>query len=637
MSATRDISLELTERWETLGIDAQTLQVDESGTLVRDVILDETLIASEALEATHVASEAEGALSTSMGSSLSVGQTIGQGGMGLIRVATQHALKREVVIKSVRSDVNQKQATHHILGEAWITGMLEHPNIIPIHDISRQDSGEPMIVMKRIEGQAWSELISADGSEGAELERHIDILRQVANAVHYAHSKGLIHRDLKPDNVMLGPFGEVYVLDWGIAAAFDPSLTGLPQVSQVTQLAGSPRYMAPEMVAIDTQRLGPRTDVYLLGAILHELLTGVPPHEGSTLVDTMRSAYASRTPRLDMTSDEGLVEVCRRAMSRDPQARYSTAEAFKEALEECLHHRGSRELAEQAHERLEELERWLSEIDEDSPDKGRQRAYELLSACRFGFNQALGDWPSNTAASEGLQRALSQMVRYELEHGSPGAAETLVSALPTPDPALKEAVEHGAQRSRQAVARLKQLEADADTLTGSGVRAASIMLQGVGLGLVAIVSGYIDRNVVPLGYEAMSATVGLFTLIHVPIVANISRFVEPTRTNRLLVHCGFFAALCYTCLWLFGWAQEIDFVTLLSINLAVASFGCGLLGLVLDRWLHVASLSFLIGAVVVTMLPNFKFEILGLAMMIGLGGTAVGWSRRGEQAAEDAT
>ena len=106
---------------------------------------------------------------------------------------------------------------------------LEHPNIIPVHDISREESGEPMIVMKRIEGEAWSALISPEGSEGAVLERHIDILRQVANAVHYAHSKGLIHRDLKPDNVMLGPFGEVYVLDWGIAVAFDTTLTDLPQ------------------------------------------------------------------------------------------------------------------------------------------------------------------------------------------------------------------------------------------------------------------------------------------------------------------------------------------------------------------------------------------------------------------------
>ena len=637
MSAPSDISLDLTQRWQTLGIDPKVLSTDEGGTLLRDAVLGETAIAKSALDATFVASiEPIGSgLATSAGSPISIGETIGQGGMGLIRVATQHALKREVVIKSVRSDVNQEQATAHILGEAWITGMLEHPNIIPIHDISRHNSGEPMIVMKRIEGEAWSALINREGSEGAELERHIDILRQVANAIHYAPSKGLIHRDLKPDNVMLGPFGEVYVLDWGIALAFDPALTGLPQAAQATQLAGSPRYMAPEMAAVDSARLGPRTDVYLLGAILHELLTGVPPHEGDTLVDTMHSAYASKTPRLDKSGDEGLAGVCRRAMSREPEARYSSAEAFREALEACMHQRGSRELAEQARERLAELERWLDDLDETLEDKGRQRAYELLSAARFGFNQALSDWPENPSAQAGLQRALTRMVHYELEHGSSRAAATLVSALPRADAELEALVESGAQKTREAAERLKALEAEADTTSGSRIRSASIMLQGFGLGLIALVSGYIDRNIFPLGYDAMTATVGLFALVHVPVVLALPRFVAPTRTNRLLVHCGFFAALFYTGLWLYGWATGVDFIATLSVNLAIASLGCGLLGLILDRWLLATSLSFLVGALLVPIWPDFKFEILGLAMMIGLGSTALGWSQRSESSAED--
>lgn len=650
MGSLSDISLDLTARWDTLGIDVETLRTDASGTLVHEAVLAETVTADggldatslatgqgDGLEATFIAGDADSRLSTSMGSSISVGQTIGQGGMGLIRVATQHALKREVVIKSVRADVNQKQATAHILGEAWITGMLEHPNIIPVHDISRHESGEPMIVMKRIEGEAWSALISKNGSEGAALERHIDILRQVANAVHYAHSKGLIHRDLKPDNVMLGPFGEVYVLDWGIAAAFDTSLTGLPQLSQVTELAGSPRYMAPEMVSVDTQHLGPKTDIYLLGAILHELLTGVPPHEGDSLVATMYSAFASETPRLDSAAEEGLADVCRKAMARDPDARYPSAKAFRDALETCLHQRGSRALADQAHESLTQLEAWLEKLDEASADKGRQRAYELLSVCRFGFNQALGDWPENPSALEGLQRALTRMVHYELEHGSSRAAATLVSALPAPDVELEALVNSGAQKTLQDAARLQELEAEADTLAGSRVRAASIMLQGVGLGMIAIVSGYIDRNILPVGYEAMTATVGLFALLHIPVATHLSRFVAPTRTNRLLVYCAFFAAVFYTGLWLYGWATGVAFTATLSVNLAIASLGCGLLGLVLDKWLLATSISFLMGALLVPIWPAFKFEILGLSMMIGLGSTALGWSQRGKVSAHHRT
>jgi hypothetical protein len=220
------------------------------------------------------------------------------------------------------------------------------------------------------------------------------------------------------------------------------------------------------------------------------------------------------------------------------------------------------------------------------------------------------------------------MVHYELKHGSSTAAAALISALPEPNPDLEALVESGAQKSRLAAERLKQLEADADITSGSGVRAASIMLQGVGLGIVALVSGYIDRNVMPVGYEIMTTIIGLFALIHVPIAMNLSRFVLPTRTNRLLVHCGFFAALFYTGVWLYGWAHGVPFVTTLSVNFAIASLGCGLLGIVLDRWLLVAAGSFLLGGLLVPILPTLKFEILGISMMIGLGGTAVGWSRR---------
>ncbi|MGB0588629.1 MAG: serine/threonine protein kinase [Myxococcota bacterium] len=631
MSDSQDIDLDLMAHWETLGVSSSALAVDTSGTLVRDVGLVDTLMVDAALDATQMAPKGDQDFKTSMGSSISIGETIGQGGMGLIRVATQHALRREIVVKSIRADVDQGKARAHILGEAWITGMLEHPNIIPIHDISLRDDDEPMIVMKRIEGQVWTESIDEGGCSGARLEHNVDILRQVANAVHYAHSKGLIHRDLKPDNVMVGPFGEVYVLDWGIALAFDEALEGLPQVRHVKHLAGSPRYMAPEMAAIDTDKLGPRTDVYLLGAILHELLTGSPPHDGERLIDVMQAAFASKTPRLDTVTADGLAEVCRKAMAREPEARYQTAEAFREALEECLHQRSSRSLSEQAGESLLELEAWLAAPKLEAEDSGRQRAYELLSVCRFGFNQALSDWPGNTTARDGLQRALTQMVHYELEFGSSRAASALVAALPIPDSDLAALADRGAAKTRMAVERLKQLEVEVDTTSGSRVRGLALLVQAVSWAGLGLFLGYVDRHIAPVEHEAMLALWGINVLMLVPLYLDLSRFVVPTRSNRMLIHSATYATAFYLLLWLYSWSVGWGVVQTLTVNMFLGSFCWGLLALIFDRWLLITAVALLVAGVLFPVWPEFKFEILGAVVVVGMGGTGAAWRKRPER------
>jgi hypothetical protein len=448
--------------------------------------------------------------------------------------------------------------------------------------------------------------------------------------VHYAHSKGLIHRDLKPDNVMVGPFGEVYVLDWGIALAFDESLDGLPQVRDVKHLAGSPRYMAPEMVAVATGKLGPRTDVYLMGAILHEILVGTPPHDGERLVDVMQAAFASETPRLDMVAEDGFVEICRKAMHRDPEARYETAETFREALEECMHQRGSRSLADQAQESLVELEQWLAGRCEELSDQGRQRAYELLSGCRFGFNQALSDWPGNTMAREGLQRALTRMVHYELEFGSSRAASALVAALPTPDAELAALAEVGAAKTREAVARLKQLEADVDTTAGSRTRGLALLIHALGWAALGMVLGHMDRHVEPVGHAVMLALWCVSLLIVVPMYTDMSRFITPTRSNRLMVHSATYATVFYIGLWLYSWSVGWGVVQTLSINMFIGAFCWGLLALIFDWWLLVTALSLLAAALLFPVWPELKFEILGAAVVVGMGGTGTVWRRRPE-------
>src|SRR5262249_2783401 len=160
------------------------------------------------------------------------------------------------------------EALGGLLTEAVITGSLEHPSIVPVHALGCDDAGRPVLVMKRIEGVCWRGMArdehppgwaAIDAAGGGRRTAHVANLMAVCNAMHFAHRRGVVHRDLKPGNVMIGSYGEVYVVDWGIAARIE---AGPSPVA----LVGTPAYMAPEMVWGEAHRVDARTDVYLLGA-----------------------------------------------------------------------------------------------------------------------------------------------------------------------------------------------------------------------------------------------------------------------------------------------------------------------------------------------------------------------------------
>ncbi|MCB9615733.1 MAG: protein kinase [Sandaracinus sp.] len=128
-------------------------------------------------------------------------------------------LEREVAVKGLREDLDTPLVRARLLLEARVTGRLEHPNVVPVHLVTEDDEGRPRIVLKRIEGRSWRELLDERPPDGRDLAEHVRILGQVCQAIRFAHSRGVLHRDLKPENVMVGDFGEVYVVDWGIALA----------------------------------------------------------------------------------------------------------------------------------------------------------------------------------------------------------------------------------------------------------------------------------------------------------------------------------------------------------------------------------------------------------------------------------
>lgn len=398
-----------------------------------------------------------------------MGKTLGEGGMGVVRVADQVALGRSVAVKSLRGTEPSPLLVRRLLEEAWITGSLEHPNVVPVYDIDQDEVGRPLIVLKRIEGRSWSELMhdpeAVRRSHGAQdhLEWNLRVLAQVCQALRYAHRRGVVHRDLKPENVMLGEFGEVYVLDWGIALAMEDDGTGrFPLACDATAMAGTPCYMAPEMMGGSAPHIGPWTDIYLAGATLYELLTGRPPHEGETLQEILHSVLRS-PPALPESVPDELRRIVARAMDRDPDARFENLDQFRLALEGFLTHRGSRALSGSAAEAEEAMFAALARGETDQADAH-------FAECRFGYRAAIEAWPENEEARAGLRRATVRMVEAELQSGEGDAAARVLASLSAPPPDLARRVREAQEVGAAERARIAAMKADSDEEAGRRTR-----------------------------------------------------------------------------------------------------------------------------------------------------------------------
>lgn len=428
-----------------------------------------------ALEAFQALAETLGADGTRR---LSMEATLGQGGMGIVRSATQLVLGRKVAVKMLRDDVRGTARALDLLREAWTTGGLEHPNIVPVYDVGVDDRGGPMVVLKRIEGAHWGEVVH-DPSAIAErfgshdpLEWNLRILVSVCNALAFAHSRGIVHRDVKPENVMVGRFGEVYLLDWGIAVTTNDDDPRLPKASDAHDMAGTPCYMAPEMLGGQPERIGPRTDVYLLGAILFEILTGRPPHDGAEMREIIASVLVSEPALPDSVPLEA-ARLCRAAMARDPDDRLVDAEAFRGALEAFLHHRGSLTLSHRADESRALLAAALAaQAKEDE-------LYDRLGECRFGYRAALAAWEGNDEARQGLDAAITRMIDYALAHDDPHGAARLLRELGARPNALVARVEEAGRAKDAEQRRLLTMQSQLDPKPGSRTRVFIALVMGV--------------------------------------------------------------------------------------------------------------------------------------------------------------
>lgn len=276
---------------------------------------------------------------------------IARGGMGSIRSVIDLRLARREAMKVLDPAIEKSsRVAERFLEEARITGSLDHPNIVPIYDLGLTADGRPaFITMKLVEGRSLAEHI--DRLEDARLEseaieRSIQILIKVCDAVSFAHDHGIIHCDLKPGNIMVGSHGQVYVMDWGLsmatAAHTAGSVTGwTPRPLKQGTVTGTPAYMAPEQALGMVSEIDARTDVFCLGGTLYRLLSGRPPYSEPTVQQTVQRARSGNPRRLDqVVRDDRLPpELCRitmKALATDKAARYQTVEEMKADLEKFL-------------------------------------------------------------------------------------------------------------------------------------------------------------------------------------------------------------------------------------------------------------------------------------------------------------
>ena len=272
-------------------------------------------------------------------------RTVAAGGMGAILDVYDKRMQRQVAMKVLHQDLVDRQGEMEtFLREAQITGQLDHPNIVPVHDMGR-DVELPWFAMKLVQGQSLAEWFGSLGSgtlPGHEIESFLKVMIKVCDAVAFAHSRGVLHLDLKPHNVMVGSHGQVYVMDWGIAVRCHRGTDGrLHPMGSTKGLRGTLAYMAPEQARRGVGGVDERADVYGLGAIVYEFLTGRPPFEPKgVLEDVVRVSDNAVVDPLEVPTlrepPPGLAAIASRALAHDPEDRLPNVEALQTELEALL-------------------------------------------------------------------------------------------------------------------------------------------------------------------------------------------------------------------------------------------------------------------------------------------------------------
>lgn len=625
----------LLNQWDTVVVDEATMMIEDKGQ--EDPALraqrDENSRRSLARLPKVTVNRSRGGEE-----SFVVKEVLGEGGMGIVELATQSSLYRDVALKKLKVGGGNQDAQFALLREAWITGLLEHPNIIPVHGIGTDEQDAPLMVMKVVEGVSWEDCFIDPARlpgfrEGRDvLELHLQVLLQVCQAIHFSHSKGIVHRDLKPGNVMIGSYGEVYVVDWGLAVTLRDDGTGrLPLACDDRRVCGTPAYLPPEMAAGEGPEVDERTDVYLLGAILHELITGEARHHGRNIKELLYTAYLSEPVEYGPEVPAELGAIANRATARKKEDRFESVQQFRIALEDYFTHRESHRLGDEGAEKLRRLENLGRHFSENFSDEQEIPAevFALFWEGRFALEQALRIWSKNESAKQTLRRLLIAMAELQLLVGDErGVAQRLEELDQVPDYLQEGWQRLHAKRAQESeeLSSLKRLKEALDLNISSDARAKLAFVVGAIFGALPLFNSAMNR------LEILEFRISTFMIqwaMVLLVVGGTTFLMRETllrnRINLTIMISAFAAILAMGLFRVLAFLMGLDVFAMIALSKGALGVSLLMMSAAIDRRFVASALILCLGALTIPFVQPWALEVDGLTNLLAFWVLALLW------------
>ncbi len=607
-----DVTEALTTLWRDRGLSPSQLRAEDDGTILasdrRGLAESQTLFANDSAEGEALALSPE---------PFELHELLGRGGMGLVRSASQATLRRPIAVKTAL-DVADRGAIAALLKEAWVGGSLEHPNVIPVHALAR-DSDGPALMMKRVEGIGWNEVL-----QERELGRDLDTFIQVCHAIHYAHTRGILHLDLKPENVMIGGFGEVYVLDWGLAASHgDDAPEWLTPASELTGIAGTPGYMSPELASGDVGAIGPRTDVYLLGAVLHHAVTGGPLHTGETLMLQLSRAFISKPQDYPDDVPRELVRIIHRATAPAPADRFESVDALRRAIEGFLQHRRADRTIARAEAVLSSLREALAAAYEAIDIEPR------FAECEVALEQARRAWAEHPRLSSLQDDLWRQRFAHAEDRGDIAAAREALERLSEADASLESRLRElisAADARAKRVARLEAMQRELDVTLGRQDRRRVFVGLGLVWAAVCVGLGVATRAAwFELGYEQLLAEGVALVAVLFPFGYWRRKVLFQNRANRKLYGGLVFTAVAVELFWVVSLLLDVPVLHAVALTPMFYTFAFGTLAITLDPRFWWGTVPLAITSVATAFATTWTHDLLGVGGLCAVLATSWAW------------